>query len=113
MFLKVYQLALSTDGLATGSDPTLRYLAVLALEAMGPEIVYEQEVLLSRAIKDPEREVGEQAFLTLRDAGCVKGMMGSMFLEERIFSPEVPDLRFFRTRKHGANNRNRQPNARS
>ncbi len=26
-----------------GSDPTLRLLAVLALEAMGPEIVYEQE----------------------------------------------------------------------
>ncbi len=47
------------------------------------------KVLLSRAIKDPEREVGEQAFLTLRDAGCVKGMMGSMYLEERIFSPEV------------------------
>lgn len=45
---------------------------------------------MSRAIKDPAREVGEQAFLTLRDAGCVKGMMGSMYLEERIFSPEVP-----------------------
>jgi len=72
-----------------GSDPTLRHLAVLALESMGPQIVYEQEVLLSRAIRDPERQVGEQAFLTLRDAGCVKGMMGSMFLEERIFSPEV------------------------
>lgn len=26
-----------------GSDPTVRLLAVLALEAMGPEIVYEQE----------------------------------------------------------------------
>ena len=47
------------------------------------------QVLLSRAIRDPERQVGEQAFLTLRDAGCVKGMMGSMFLEERIFSPEA------------------------
>jgi hypothetical protein len=27
----------------TGSDPTLRHLAVLALESMGPQIVYEQE----------------------------------------------------------------------
>eukprot|EP00434_Breviolum_minutum_P022578 symbB.v1.2.019923.t1/scaffold1652.1/size121070/3 len=80
-----------------GSDPTVRLLAVLALEAMGPEIVYEQEVLLSRAIKDPERDVGEQAFLTLRDAGCVKGMMGSMYLEERIFSPEVLAVSKFAT----------------
>lgn len=59
-----------------GSDPQLRLGAVLALEALGPEVVYEQELLLSRAIKDPVREVGEQAFLTLRDAGCIKGMMG-------------------------------------
>ena len=27
----------------TGSDPTLRHLAVLALESMGPQIIYEQE----------------------------------------------------------------------
>ncbi|CAE7304521.1 unnamed protein product [Symbiodinium pilosum] len=72
-----------------GSDPELRLLAVIALEALGPEIVYEQEVLLARAVRDPEIEVRERAFLTLRDAGCVKGMMGSMMLEERIFSPEV------------------------
>ena len=72
-----------------GSDTELRLLAVIALEALGPEVVYEQEVLLARAVKDPEIEVRERAFLTLRDAGCVKGMMGSMMLEERIFSPEV------------------------
>ena len=72
-----------------GSDPELRLLAVIALEALGPEVVYEQEVLLARAVKDPEIEVRERAFLTLRDAGCVKGMMGSMMLEERIFAPEV------------------------
>mmetsp|Transcript_61719 Transcript_61719/g.147156 ORF Transcript_61719/g.147156 Transcript_61719/m.147156 type:complete len:210 (-) Transcript_61719:271-900(-) len=72
-----------------GSDPVLRQLAVDALEALGPEVVYEQELLLSRAVKDPETEVKERAFLTLRDAGCIKGMMGSMALEERIFSPEV------------------------
>mmetsp|Transcript_30395 Transcript_30395/g.68210 ORF Transcript_30395/g.68210 Transcript_30395/m.68210 type:complete len:419 (-) Transcript_30395:216-1472(-) len=72
-----------------GSDPELRLLAVIALEALGPEVVYEQEVLLARAVKDPEKEVQERAFLTLRDAGCIKGMMGSMSLEERIFSAEV------------------------
>eukprot|EP00438_Fugacium_kawagutii_P002384 Skav201013 [mRNA] locus=scaffold991:363184:369331:- [translate_table: standard] len=91
-------------GRGFGSDPTLRLLAVLALEAMGPEIVYEQEVLMSRAIKDPAREVGEQAFLTLRDAGCVKGMMGSMYLEERIFSPEVLAATKFATQNSDSEN---------
>ena len=87
-----------------GSDPELRLLAVLAVEAMGPEIVYEQELLLSRAIKDPDPRVGEQAFLTLRDAGCVKGMMGSMFLEERIFSPEVLQATKFVTENNDSDN---------
>ncbi|CAK9030561.1 unnamed protein product [Durusdinium trenchii] len=87
-----------------GSDPELRWLAVLALEAMGPEIVYEQELLLSRAIKDPEPKVGEQAFLTLRDAGCIKGMMGSMYLEERIFSPEVLQATKFVTENSDSDN---------
>eukprot|EP00931_Biecheleriopsis_adriatica_P019982 TRINITY_DN13472_c0_g5_i1.p1 TRINITY_DN13472_c0_g5~~TRINITY_DN13472_c0_g5_i1.p1 ORF type:complete len:407 (-),score=102.99 TRINITY_DN13472_c0_g5_i1:47-1234(-) len=72
-----------------GSDPRLRYLAVKALEAMGPDIVYEQEVLLSRALKDPDDDVKHTAWEALRNAGCEKGMMGSMHLEERTFSPEV------------------------
>lgn len=37
--LKIMPFCLSFPG----SDPTVRLLAVLALEAMGPEIVYEQE----------------------------------------------------------------------
>lgn len=72
-----------------GSDPKLRLLAVHALVAMGPAVVYEQEIVLARALQDPDFDVKSAAFEALRDAHCVKGMHGSMELEERFFSQEI------------------------
>lgn len=75
-----------------GTDPKLRKLAVHALEAMGPAVVYDQEILLARALMDPEQEVKTAAFNALRDASGdppLKGVGGSMELEERFFSKDI------------------------
>lgn len=72
-----------------GTDTVLRKKAAKALLALGPDAVYETEVLLARAMKDRDPEARAAAFNTLQEAERQEALKGEMALEERIFTNAV------------------------
>ncbi|CAK0856416.1 unnamed protein product, partial [Prorocentrum cordatum] len=64
------------------SDPQVRRLAAAALQAMGARVVFEQEMLLARALGDRDSGVREAAREALASAGHEHALRGAMALAE-------------------------------